>query len=113
MKGMDWEEVGFRVGAFSSILLLELFFGSLPLAMQRCFTNTELRDRLLSLANVFAGGLFLASGFGASFFEGGQPPRPPSSSHSFLLLVMAMLVTTMMTMVEWKYISFFIFHFIF
>jgi len=63
MKGMDWEEVGFRVGAFSSILLLELFFGSLPLAMQRCFTNTELRDRLLSLANVFAGGLFLASGF--------------------------------------------------
>jgi hypothetical protein len=66
MGMMDGEEAGMRVGAFFGILMVEMVFGAVPLLMRRFIHSTHLRDRLLSLGNAFAGGLFLAGGFGAS-----------------------------------------------
>lgn len=60
---MDGEEIGMRVGAFFGILMVEMVFGAVPLLMRRFIRSTHLRDRLLSLGNAFAGGLFLAGGF--------------------------------------------------
>eukprot|EP01087_Luapelamoeba_hula_P015458 TRINITY_DN4624_c0_g1_i1.p1 TRINITY_DN4624_c0_g1~~TRINITY_DN4624_c0_g1_i1.p1 ORF type:complete len:401 (-),score=65.70 TRINITY_DN4624_c0_g1_i1:24-1226(-) len=59
----DWEVWGFRVGAFFGIFFLTSTFGFLPLLIQRFIRSDDLRDRLLSLGNSMAGGLFLGAGF--------------------------------------------------
>lgn len=64
---MEVEFLLFRVGAFLSLLAVTLTFGALPLLVRRLITSTNLRDRLLSLGNAFAGGLFLAGGFSKLF----------------------------------------------
>jgi len=59
-------EVGFllfRVGAFLGLLAITSVCGAFPLLLRRLVVSSERRDRLLSLGNAFAGGLFLSGGF--------------------------------------------------
>lgn len=62
----------FRVGAAFVLLTSSFLFGLLPLLLLFCLpTNHKAaQNKLLSLANTFAGGLFLGTGFGVySFFN--------------------------------------------
>ena len=58
------ELTGFRVSACVSFVVVTWVFGLLPLLVQRLRCSQGARDALLSLANTYAGGLFLGTGFG-------------------------------------------------
>eukprot|EP01095_Lingulamoeba_sp_RSL-Kostka_P004203 TRINITY_DN152_c3_g1_i2.p1 TRINITY_DN152_c3_g1~~TRINITY_DN152_c3_g1_i2.p1 ORF type:complete len:316 (+),score=51.91 TRINITY_DN152_c3_g1_i2:68-1015(+) len=65
---VEWDIVGSKIGFFFAILLVGLIFCSLPLLSYKI--NKTIRNRILSIVNTFAAGVFLASGFVHLYAEG-------------------------------------------
>jgi hypothetical protein len=56
----------FRIGAGFVLFLVAWLFGLSPLYLFRVRCLEQIRMRLIALASIFAGGLFLGTGFGTS-----------------------------------------------